>query len=152
MRGERGIGRGWSLGGARHILPFSLLRRRRSSFACRNCYDSKQRNNWHPSSRRGRRKREECTSSNAVPGCTSRSDLRLCDNFYFGRGNNPLFYRTSLLCSSSPSTACRPVCTVRVDSLPHRKWREIQQQPGTAGPGNMLGCCLISFHFLWGKG
>ena len=33
--------------------------------------------------------------------------------------------------------------TVRVDSLPHRKWREIQQQPGTAGPGNMLGCCLI---------
>ena len=40
------------------------------------------------------------------------------------------------------------VSTVRVDSLPHRKWREIQQQPGTAGPGNMLGCCLISFHFL----
>ena len=22
-------------------------------------------------------------------------------------------------------------------------------QPGTAGPGNSLGCCLISFHFLW---
>ena len=43
------------------------------------------------------------------------------------------------------------MCTVRVDSLPHRKWREIQQQPGTAGPGNMLGCCLIFFHFLWGK-
>ena len=43
------------------------------------------------------------------------------------------------------------VRTVRVDSLPHRKWREIQQQPGTAGPGNMLGCCLIFFHFLWGK-
>ena len=43
------------------------------------------------------------------------------------------------------------VTTVRVDSLPHRKWREIQQQPGTAGPGNMLGCCLIYFHFLWGK-
>ena len=42
-------------------------------------------------------------------------------------------------------------CTVRVDSLPHRKWREIKQQPGTAGPGNMLGCCLIYFHFRWGK-
>ena len=41
--------------------------------------------------------------------------------------------------------------TVRVDSLPHRKWREIQQQPGTAGPGNMLGCCLIFLHFLLGK-
>ena len=26
-----------------------------------------------------------------------------------------------------------------------------KQQPGTAGPGNMLGSCLISFHFLWGK-
>ena len=44
-----------------------------------------------------------------------------------------------------------PQSTVRVDSLPHRKWKEIKQQPGTAGPGNMLGCCLISFHFLWGK-
>ena len=38
--------------------------------------------------------------------------------------------------------------TVRVDSLPHRKWKGIKQQPGTAGPGNMLGCCLIYFHFL----
>ena len=42
-------------------------------------------------------------------------------------------------------------CTVRVDSLPHRKSIEIKQQPGTAGPGNMLGCCLIYFHFRWGK-
>ena len=41
--------------------------------------------------------------------------------------------------------------TVRVDSLPHRKWKEIKQEPGTAGPGNMLGCCLIYFHFRWGK-
>ena len=32
--------------------------------------------------------------------------------------------------------------------MAHRKWKEIKQQPGTAGPGNMLGCCLISFHFL----
>ena len=30
--------------------------------------------------------------------------------------------------------------TVHVDSLPHRKWKETKQQPGTAGPGNMLGC------------
>ena len=30
----------------------------------------------------------------------------------------------------------------------HRKWREIKLQPGTAGTGNMLGCSLISFHFL----
>ena len=43
------------------------------------------------------------------------------------------------------------ICTVRVDSLPHRKWKETKQQPDTAEPGNMLGCCLISFHFLWGQ-
>ena len=33
--------------------------------------------------------------------------------------------------------------------MAHRKWKEIKQQPGTAGPGNMLGCCLLSFNFLW---
>ena len=33
--------------------------------------------------------------------------------------------------------------------MAHRKWKEIMQQPGTAGSGNMLGCCLLSFHFLW---
>ena len=36
--------------------------------------------------------------------------------------------------------------TVRVDRLPHRKWKETKQQPG-----NMLGCCLVSLHFLTGK-
>ena len=41
--------------------------------------------------------------------------------------------------------------TVRINSLPHRKWKETKQQPGTAGPGNMLGCCLVSINFLWGK-
>ena len=30
-----------------------------------------------------------------------------------------------------------------------RKWKDTKQLPGTARPGNMLGCCLISFHFLW---
>ena len=33
--------------------------------------------------------------------------------------------------------------------MAHRKWKETKEQPGTAGPGNMLSCCLISFHFLW---
>ena len=33
--------------------------------------------------------------------------------------------------------------------MAHRKWRETKQEQGTAGPGNMLGSCLISFHFLW---
>ena len=27
--------------------------------------------------------------------------------------------------------------------------KETKQQPGTAGPGNMIGCCLVYFHFLW---
>ena len=31
----------------------------------------------------------------------------------------------------------------------HRKWKEIKQQLGTAGPGKMHGCCLVSSHFLW---
>ena len=33
--------------------------------------------------------------------------------------------------------------------IAHRKWKEIKLQPGTAGLGNMLGCWLTSFHFLW---
>ena len=39
--------------------------------------------------------------------------------------------------------------TVRVDSLPHRKWKEIKQQPSMLpGPG-VPGCCLVTFHILW---
>ena len=33
--------------------------------------------------------------------------------------------------------------------MAHRKWKETKHQPGTAGPDNKLGCCLVSFHFLW---
>ena len=33
--------------------------------------------------------------------------------------------------------------------MAHRKWKETKLQPGTAVPGNMLGCCLVYFHFLW---
>ena len=29
----------------------------------------------------------------------------------------------------------------------HRIWKETKQKPVTAGLGNMLGCCLVSFHF-----
>ena len=42
-----------------------------------------------------------------------------------------------------------PDCTVLVLRMAHRIWKETKQQPGTAGPGNMLGCCSVSFHFLW---
>ena len=40
-------------------------------------------------------------------------------------------------------------CTVLVLRMAHRIWKETNQEPGTAGPGNMLGSCLVSFHFLW---
>ena len=39
--------------------------------------------------------------------------------------------------------------TGRMGWMAYRKWKECKQQPSTAGPGNMLGCCLIYFHFLW---
>ena len=32
--------------------------------------------------------------------------------------------------------------------MSHRKGKETKQQPGTAGPGNILGCCLVSLRFL----
>ena len=38
--------------------------------------------------------------------------------------------------------------TERLHRMKHRKWKETKQQPGTAGPGNKLGCCLVSLHFL----
>ena len=40
-------------------------------------------------------------------------------------------------------------CTGRLGWMAHRKWKESKQQPGTVGPGNMLGCYLVSFHILW---
>ena len=33
---------------------------------------------------------------------------------------------------------CGPFLKVRIDSLPHRKWKETKQQPGTAGPATCL--------------
>ena len=32
--------------------------------------------------------------------------------------------------------------------MPHRKRKETKQPPGTAWPGNILGCCLVSLRFL----
>ena len=33
--------------------------------------------------------------------------------------------------------------------MAYRKWKETKVNPGTARPGNMLWCSLVSFHFLW---
>ena len=40
-------------------------------------------------------------------------------------------------------------CTACGHRMAYRKWKEIKVQPCTAGPGNMLGCSLVSYHFLW---
>ena len=32
--------------------------------------------------------------------------------------------------------------------MSHRKRKETKHQPGTGGPGNILGCCSVSFPFL----
>ena len=39
-------------------------------------------------------------------------------------------------------------CSYTVLRMAHRIRKETKQQPGTAGPGNMIGCCLVPFHFL----
>ena len=48
-----------------------------------------------------------------------------------------------------PPTNFYRMTTVLVLRMAHRKWIETEQQTGTAEPGNMLGCCLNYFHFLW---
>ena len=39
-------------------------------------------------------------------------------------------------------------CTGCGRRMTHMKWKETKQQPSTARPGNMLGCCLDYFHFM----
>ena len=39
-------------------------------------------------------------------------------------------------------------CTEWMECMSHRQWKETKQQPGTAGQGNILGCCLVSSCFL----
>ena len=34
-------------------------------------------------------------------------------------------------------------CTEWMECMTRRKWKETKPQPGTAGPGNRLGCCLV---------
>ena len=56
-------------------------------------------------------------------------------------------------CSRAPVpgmlTFCGKLCTACGHRIAHRKWKETELQPGTAGPDNMLGSCLLSFLFLW---
>ena len=61
-----------------------------------------------------------------------------------------------LCCTVGAVYICPPACracqicsTACGHRIANRKWKETKLQPGTAGPGNMLGCCSVSFHFLW---
>ena len=38
-------------------------------------------------------------------------------------------------------TVCDCISTEWMEWMSHRKWKETKQQPGTAEPGYMLGCC-----------
>ena len=41
------------------------------------------------------------------------------------------------------------ICTEWMEWMSHRERKlSSSRQPGTAGPGNILGCCLVSLHFL----
>ena len=40
-------------------------------------------------------------------------------------------------------------CTACGYRMAHRKRKDPKLQPGTAGPGSMIGSCLVSFHFLY---
>ena len=50
--------------------------------------------------------------------------------------------------SFTHSVPCALSSTVLVLRMAHRILKETKQEPGKAGPGNMLGSCLVSFHFL----
>ena len=39
--------------------------------------------------------------------------------------------------------------TVLVLRMAHRNWKETKQQPSMLPVPAVLGCCLVSFHFLW---
>ena len=69
-------------------------------------------------------------------------------------GRRPCWCREARLgCRPTKECHCNFIffesSTVLVLRMAHSIWKETKQQPCTAGPGNMLGCCLISFHFLW---
>ena len=74
-----------------------------------------------------------------------------------GRGRRPSALLSALVAVSVPRSALFlavfwnkiVIITVLVLRMAHRIWKETKQQPGTAGPGHMLGCCLLSFNFLW---
>ena len=43
----------------------------------------------------------------------------------------------------------RPHLQCSCSEWPTGNRKKLSQEPGTAEPDNMLGCCLNSFHFLW---
>ena len=77
-----------------------------------------------------------------------------CIKKWIGDGHR-MYFNFPVVCTKSNYSTCQKIvqlsftrCTVCGHRMAHRKWRETKLHPGTAGPGSMLGCCLISFHFL----
>ena len=82
-----------------------------------------------------------CDTIHPIPHLDSR-DTAVDADLHFSRAA-----LSSFRCRAC--SICILWCTGRMGWMAYRKWKECKQQPGTAGPGNMLGCCLIYFHFLW---
>ena len=63
-------------------------------------------------------------------------------NLHLGIWGNPqLIYTWNIQYVICPNTEW-------MECIFHRKRKETKQQPGTAGPGSILGCCLVSVCFL----
>ena len=75
----------------------------------------------------------------------------MSDSFCLGSSKSG---RIGMLCRQhggtpkAKSTKYMSHCTACGHRIAHRKWKDTKLQPGIAGPGNRLGCCFISFHFL----
>ena len=91
--------------------------------------------------------------------CTAKMSVHACSRFgcvYKEKEKKRSFYSSGpiyfpsripfILCTAA---ATHFQCTACGYRIAHRIWKETKQEPGTAGPGIMLGCCLVSFHFLW---
>ena len=120
-----------------------------------------QSNNLRMDARALARTDTDCSDGSGAP--------RHCDVMYFSAGSNiwqtvplqshsqnvPLNTHIVAQYFSQPSS--KPgrnvfslLCTRCGHRMAHRKWKEANQQPGTAGPGNMLWMLLSLFRFRVG--
>ena len=81
-------------------------------------------------------------SESAIDRSTLR---RFCGRYVVSRrGLWSWNHSLNFITNTKPPRWHRRYSTGQMGWMAHRKRKEIKQQPG-----NMLGCCLLSFHFLW---